>query len=29
MWRKVAEANNLDDPFNLRPGQLLTMPNVD
>ena len=29
MWRKVAEANNLDDPFHLRPGQLLTMPNVD
>ena len=29
MWRAIAEANNLDDPFNLRPGQLLTMPNVD
>ncbi len=26
MWRKVANANDLDDPFNLRPGQLLVMP---
>jgi hypothetical protein len=29
MWRAVADANDLDDPFNLRPGQLLEMPNVD
>ena len=28
MWRRIAELNDLDDPFNLRPGQLLTMPNV-
>ena len=29
MWRAVARENDLDDPFNLTPGQLLTMPNVD
>ncbi len=28
MWRQIAELNNLDDPFNLRPGSLLNMPNV-
>ena len=27
--KKIAEANDLDDPFSLRPGQLLTMPNVN
>ena len=29
MWRAIADANDLDDPFNLTAGQLLTMPNVD
>ena len=29
MWRAIAQANDLEDPFNLRPGQLLTMPNVN
>ncbi len=29
MWRAIADENDLDDPFNLRPGQLLAMPNVD
>ncbi len=28
MWRAIAEKNDLEDPFNLEPGQLLTMPNV-
>ena len=28
MWRAIADANDLDDPFNLQPGQLLAMPNV-
>ncbi len=28
MWRAIADNNDLDDPFNLEPGQLLTMPNV-
>ncbi len=28
MWRAIAEKNDLEDPFNLKPGQLLTMPNV-
>ena len=28
MWRQIAELNNLDDPFDLRPGSLLKMPNV-
>lgn len=27
MWRKIAELNDLDDPFDLQPGRLLTMPN--
>lgn len=26
MWRDIAEMNELDDPFDLRPGQLLSMP---
>ncbi|MBR6088668.1 MAG: LysM peptidoglycan-binding domain-containing protein [Anaerolineaceae bacterium] len=29
MWRAIADANDLDDPFNLTPGQLLSMPNLD
>lgn len=29
MWRAIAVDNDLDDPFNLKPGQLLSMPNVD
>ena len=29
MWRAIADANDLDDPFNLTAGQLLTMPNVN
>ncbi len=28
MWRAIADANDLDDPFNLTAGQLLSMPNV-
>lgn len=28
MWRAIADNNDLDDPFNLEPGQLLTMPNI-
>ena len=27
MWRAIADDNDLDDPFNLTPGQLLSMPN--
>ncbi len=29
MWRAIARENDLDDPFNLNPGQLLAMPNID
>lgn len=29
LWRAVADANNLDDPFTLKPGELLLMPKVD
>ena len=29
LWRAIADANDLEDPFTLKPGQLLTMPNVD
>ena len=25
-WRRLAEANNLDDPRRLRPGQVLLIP---
>ena len=28
-WRTLAEANNLDDPFNLDDGQLLAIPQID
>ena len=28
MWRAIAEKNDIEDPLNLEPGQLLTMPNV-
>jgi nucleoid-associated protein YgaU len=28
-WRNIAEANNLDDPFQLTDGQLLVIPNID
>lgn len=26
LWRKIAEANNIDDPLDLRPGQVLVIP---
>ena len=26
MWRSIAQKNDVDDPFNLNPGQLLSMP---
>lgn len=28
MWRSIAQENDLDDPFSLKPGQLLSMPPV-
>ncbi len=28
MWRAIARENDLADPFDLKPGQLLAMPNV-
>ena len=28
-WRTLAEANHLDDPFNLDDGQLLVIPQID
>ena len=28
-WRAVAQANGIDDPFSLRPGQVLMLPAVD
>jgi nucleoid-associated protein YgaU len=28
-WRVVAEYNHLDDPLSLRPGQRLTIPQLD
>ena len=28
MWRAIAQENDIDDPFNLKPGQLLAMPNI-
>ncbi len=27
-WRAIAEANGIDDPLDLRPGQLLSIPNL-
>ena len=26
LWRKIAEDNNIDDPLDLRPGQILSVP---
>jgi nucleoid-associated protein YgaU len=28
-WRPIAEANGLDDPLSLRPGQLLSIPAIE
>ena len=28
-WRNIAEANNIDDPFTLRDGNLLSIPIID
>ncbi len=28
LWRAIAQENDLDDPFNLKPGQLLALPNL-
>ena len=29
LWRKIAEANNIDDPRSLRPGQRLEIPAIE
>ena len=28
-WRHIAAANNIDNPLDLKPGRVLTVPNVD